>query len=139
MGLLEYSLSISLKTAKQVMQVAEAEASANNWAMAIVIVDCGGHLVAMQKMDHAILGAIEVAHTKARTAVLFKRPTKIYEEAVGNAFPGARLLSNHEICPFEGGVPLIRDGKVIGAIGVSGAQSNQDGQVAIAGSLAITC
>jgi uncharacterized protein GlcG (DUF336 family) len=119
------------------MRAAEADASANDWAMAIVIVDCGGHLVAMQKMDHAILGAIEVAYAKARTAVLFKRPTMAYQEAVGNDFPGIRLLSNRDICPFEGGVPLILDGKVIGAIGVSGAQPNQDGRVAIAGSRAI--
>ncbi len=137
MSLVEYGASISLETAKKVMRSAEVEAVANDWSMVVVIVDNGGHLVAMQKMDHAILGAIDVAHTKARTAVLFKRPTKVYQEAIGNDFPGSRLLSNHEICPFEGGVPIVQDDKVIGAIGVSGGQPAQDGRVAMAGAQAV--
>lgn len=134
---LEYGPPISLTDAKRVIAAAEAEASANQWAMVIAVADSTGHLVALHKMDLAQFGSIAIAQEKAQTAVNFKRSTKVFEEAVAQGGVGLRLLSTVGLCPLEGGVPLLRDGKVIGAIGVSGAQSTQDGQVAAAGTRVI--
>ena len=133
MQIIEYGLPISLADAKRVIEAAEAEASTNQWAMVITVVDGTGHLVALHKMDHAQFGSIAIAQAKAQTAVNFKRPTKVFEEAVAQGGLGLRLLSTQGLCPLEGGIPLLGDGKLIGAIGVSGAQSTQDGQVAMAG------
>ena len=137
MQISEYGPLISLADAKRVIEAAEAEASANQWAMVIAVVDSTGHLVALHKMDHAQFGSITIAQAKAQTAVNFKRPTKVFEEAVAQGGLGLRLLSTPGLCPLEGGIPLLGDGKVIGAIGVSGAQSTQDGQVAMAGARVI--
>ena len=130
---LEYGLPISLVDAKKVIEAAEAEASSNDWAMVIAVVDSTGHLVALHRMDQSQFGSIAIAQAKAQTAVNFKRPTVVFEEAVAQGGLGLRLLSIPDLCLLEGGIPLLRDGKVIGAIGVSGAQSSQDGQVAMAG------
>ena len=105
--------------------------------MVIAVMDSTGHLVALHKIDHAQFGSIVIAQAKAQTAVNFKRPTKVFEEAVAQGGLGLRLLSTPGLCPLEGGIPLLGDGKVIGAIGVSGAQSTQDGQVAMAGARVI--
>ena len=137
MQIFEYGPPISLADAKRVIEAAEDEASANQWAMVIAVADSTGHLVALHRMDHAQFGSLPIAQAKALTAVSFKRPTKIFEEAVAQGGLGLRLLSTPGLCPLEGGIPLLRDGKVIGAIGVSGAQSSQDGQVAAAGVRAI--
>lgn len=137
MQILEYGLPISLADAKRVIEAAETEASANQWAMVIAVVDSTGYLVALHKMDHAQFGSIAIAQAKVQTAVNFKRPTKVFEEAVAQGGLGLRLLSTSGLCPLEGGIPLLGDGKVIGAIGVSGAQSTQDGQVAMAGARVI--
>jgi glc operon protein GlcG len=131
--ILEYGPPISLAVARKVMDAAEAEASANGWAMVIAVVDSTGHLVALSKMDHAQFGSIAIAQAKARTAVNFKRPSKVFEDAVAAGGLGLRLLSTHDLCPLEGGIPLLGNGRIIGAVGVSGAQSGQDGQVAMAG------
>ena len=133
MQTLEYGLPISLVDAKKVIEAAETEASSNHWAMVIAVVDSTGHLVALHRMDQSQFGSIAIAQAKAQTAVNFKRPTVVFEEAVAQGGLGLRLLSTPDLCPLEGGIPLLRDGKVIGAIGVSGAQSSQDGQVAMAG------
>ena len=130
--------TVTLDMAKQIVQAAEDEASRNEWNMVIVVVDNGGHMVAMERMDGAILGAIDVAHAKARTALMFKRPTKAYDDMMGNEYPGARLLANPEICPFEGGVPISLNDEIIGAIGVSGSTPSNDGQVAEVGAKAMT-
>ncbi len=137
MQIIEYGPPISLADAKRVIEAAETEASTNQWAMVIAVVDGTGHLVALHKMDHAQFGSIAIAQAKAQTAVNFKRPTKVFEEAVAQGGLGLRLLSTQGLCPLEGGIPLLGDGKVIGAIGVSGAQSTQDGQVAMAGARVI--
>ena len=137
MQIIEYGLPISLADAKRVIEAAEAEASTNQWAMVIAVVDGTGHLVALHKMDHAQFGSIAIAQAKAQTAVNFKRPTKVFEEAVAQGGLGLRLLSTQGLCPLEGGIPLLGDGKLIGAIGVSGAQSTQDGQVAMVGARVI--
>lgn len=128
-----YGSPISLELAKRVMAAAEAEALANQWPMSIVIVDSAGHLVALHKMDQANLGSVAVAQAKAETAVYFRRATKVFEDAIAGGGLGLRLLSSTAHCAIEGGLPLIVDGQVVGAIGVSGMQSTQDAQVALAG------
>jgi uncharacterized protein GlcG (DUF336 family) len=114
------------------MAAAEADARANGWPMVIAIVDSGAHLVMLHRLDQANLGAVALAQRKAETAARFRRPTKVFEDTVSGG--GLRLLSvASDIIALEGGVPLIEHGHVVGAIGVSGMQSFQDGQVASAG------
>jgi glc operon protein GlcG len=133
-----YGPPLSLEVARRVMAAADAEARANSWPMAIAIVDAGGHLVLFQKADQTNLGAVEFAQRKARTAVLFRRSTKIFEDVVTNTPGGMRLMTlGPELVAVEGGVPLIEGGLIVGAIGVSGLQSPQDGQVAAAGARAL--
>jgi uncharacterized protein GlcG (DUF336 family) len=128
-----YGEPISLALAKRVMGAAEGEASAHQWPVTIAIVDSAGHLVALHRSDQANLGSIAVAQTKAQTAVYFRRPTKAFEEAIATGGLALRLLSVDGHCAIEGGLPLLVDGRVVGAIGVSGVQSTQDAQVAVAG------
>jgi uncharacterized protein GlcG (DUF336 family) len=130
---LKYGPPISLDLAKQVALAAEAEAAANGWPMAIAIMDTSAHLVVLHKLDHTQLGSVSIAQAKAETSVRFKRPTKVFEDALAAGGLGLRLLSTNNLCPLEGGLPLIQNGEVIGAIGVSGMQSTQDAQVAAAG------
>lgn len=134
---LEYGAPISLERAKGVMEAAEAEARANDWPMVIAIVDSGGHLVMLHSFDHAQHGSVAIAQEKARCAVNFKRPTKAFEEAVAQGGLNLRILAAPGMMPLEGGLPLIADSRIIGAIGVSGMRSNQDGQVAEAGARAL--
>jgi uncharacterized protein GlcG (DUF336 family) len=130
-----YGTPISLETAKKVAATAIMEARKNNFTMAIAIVDTGGNLVYFEKLDNTQIASIEIALAKARSANNYKRPTKALEDAVN----GGRnaVLGLPGAVPVEGGVPLIVDGKIIGAIGVSGGTSPQDGQVAIAGTAAL--
>jgi uncharacterized protein GlcG (DUF336 family) len=97
--------------------------------MAVAIVDCGGNLVMFEKMDNTQVGSIEVAIGKAKTANNFKRATKVMEEAVATGGLGLRMLAIPGVFPLEGGEPIFVNGKIVGAIGVSGMQSTQDGQV----------
>jgi glc operon protein GlcG len=123
--------TLTLEAAKKIAVAAEAEAKKNNWTVVIAIVDDGGHLVYLQRIDGTQTGSIDVAIKKAQTAMSFKRPTKVFEDAVAAgrqvilALPGA--------LPLEGGVPITVGGQIIGAIGVSGAKSTEDGQIAKAG------
>ncbi|MBL8177005.1 MAG: heme-binding protein [Bryobacterales bacterium] len=128
--------SMTLEAARQIAAAAEAEAKKNKWNVVIAIVDDGANLVYLQKMDETQIGSIEVAQEKARTAVKFKRASKVFEEAV----KGGRqvVLKLPGALPIEGGLPLMSDGKVIGAIGVSGVQSNEDGIIAAAGEAAFS-
>jgi uncharacterized protein GlcG (DUF336 family) len=128
-----YGAPITLEQAKKVLAGAQAEAQKNNWGMVIVVLDSGGNLVALHRMDNAQLGSIEVARDKAYSAVAFRRPTKAFEDAVTQGGANLRLLKLTGSSPIEGGVPIIVDGKLVGAVGVSGAAANQDGQVARAG------
>lgn len=128
-----YGPSISLSGARRVAAAAEAAALANGWAMVIAVVDAGANLVLLHKMEQAQIGSIAVAQAKAESAVKFKRPTKVFEEALSAGGLGLRLLATAAACPLEGGLPLLQDGQVVGAIGVSGMQSTQDGVVAAAG------
>ncbi len=120
--------ALTLEAAKKLAAVAEAEALKNKWTMVIVIVDDGGNLMYLEKIDNTQIGSIEVAIQKAKTSISFKRPTKSFEEKV----IGGRtvILSLPEVVAIEGGVPIVVDGQYIGAIGVSGGTSEQDGIVA---------
>jgi uncharacterized protein GlcG (DUF336 family) len=128
-----YGLSISTESAKKAAAASIAEAQKNNWKMAIAIVDTGGYLVYFEKMQDTQTGSVELAIEKARTAALFRRPTKLFQDSVAAGGEGLRLLRLTGAIPIDGGVPIILDGKVIGAVGVSGGSSDQDGQVANAG------
>jgi len=127
-----YGAPISLETAKKAMAAAEAEAMKNNWFLAIAIVDSGGNLVMVHRLDNTQFGSIRVAEAKARTALEFRRPTKVFEDALAAGGLGLRVLSLG-VMAAEGGLPIVVDGKVIGAIGASGALAPQDAQAAKAG------
>lgn len=128
-----YGPPILLDLAQQVAARAEAVALARGWKMCIAVVNSSGHLVVFRKMDDVHYASIAVAQAKALTAVNFKRPTKVFEDAIAAGGAGLRLLAIEGMCPMEGGIPLLQDGSVIGAIGVSGVQSAEDGQAAQAG------
>lgn len=132
-----YGEPIRLEQAEKIMAAALQEATKNNWTMAIAIVDVGGNLVLFKKIDNTQIGSIEVAMGKAKTANNFKRPTKVFEDAVATGGVGLRVLSLSNVTALEGGEPIILNGKIIGAIGVSGASSIQDDQVAKAGLVAL--
>lgn len=128
-----YGLSINLDNAKKIATSAIAEARKNNWTMAVAITDIGGNLVYFEKMDGTQTGSVRVAIGKSRSAVLFKRPTKALQDTVAAGGEGLRMLRLEGAVPIEGGLPLLADGKIVGAIGVSGGTSQQDGVVAKAG------
>lgn len=128
-----YGAPITLDMAKKIMAAAEAEAVKNNWQVVITIIDSGGHMVMMQKSDNTQLASISASEGKAQTSLAFKLPSKALEDAVTAGGAGTRLLALKNIAPFEGGLPIVVDGKIVGAIGVSGALSSQDAQIARAG------
>ena len=128
-----YGTAISLEDAKKAAAPALAEAAKNKWAMAVAIVGPAGNLIYYEKMDNTQLGSADVAIEKARTAALFKRPTKAFQDALAAGGDGLRILGLKGAVPIEGGIPLVMDGKIVGAIGVSGGTSAQDGQCAKAG------
>ena len=119
------------------MAAAVQESLKNNWTMAIAIVDTGGNLVLFKKMDNTQIGSINVAISKATTANNFKRPSKVLEDAVTSGGAGLRILSLPGATPIEVGELLMLNGKIVGASGVSGASSAQDGQVARVGVAAL--
>jgi uncharacterized protein GlcG (DUF336 family) len=133
----DYDPALSLADAQRMLTAAIAEAERNHWPMVIAIVDSAARLTLLARMEHAQGGSIEVAQAKARTAVNFKRPTKAFEEAIAAGGKGLRTLAMPGVCPIEGGLPILRDGKVLGAIGVSGMRSDQDTVVALAGLAAL--
>ena len=122
---------LNLEGAKKVAAAAEAEARKNNWNVVIAVVDDGGALLYLQRIDGTQTGSIDVAIQKAKTAQAFKRPTKVFEDAIA----GGRnaIIALHGALPLEGGLPIIVGGQVVGAIGVSGVKSTEDGQIAKAG------
>jgi uncharacterized protein GlcG (DUF336 family) len=128
-----YGIPITLDAARKVMEAAEAEAKKNNWGMAITILDSTGHVVMLHRLDNTQYGSIAVSEDKARSALYFRRPSKVFEDLVAQGGIGIRTLGLRGASPVEGGIPLVQDGKIVGAIGVSGASSAQDGQVAKAG------
>jgi len=127
-----YGAPISLDMAKKVMAAAEAEAGKNSWPVVIAIIDSGGNLVMLHRLDNAQLAANDLAIGKARTSLSFRRPSKALEDAVAGGGAGLRLLALN-VTPIEGGLPLIVDGKIVGAVGVAGGLGVQDSQIAKAG------
>jgi glc operon protein GlcG len=119
---------ITLEAAKKMAAAGEAEARQNGWNVAIAIVDAGGGLILFQKLDETQPGSIAVSQGKARAAALFKRPSKALEDAIAGGKQG--FLAVEGIVPIQGGLPVVVDGKVLGAVGVSGVTSAQDEQVA---------
>jgi glc operon protein GlcG len=128
-----YGLSISVEDAKKAAALSLGEAKKNGWAVAVAVVDPSGNLVYYEKMENTQLGSANVAIDKARSAALFKRPTKAFQDALAAGGEGLRVLGLQGATPIEGGIPLLVDSKIAGAIGVSGATSAQDGQCAKAG------
>lgn len=128
-----YGAPIGFDGAKKVMAAAEAEAVKNNWPMAIAVLDSTGHIVMLHRLDNTQYGSLRAAEDKAHTALDFRRPSKVFEDLVAQGGIGLRTLGLRGATPLEGGLPIIVDGKIVGAIGVSGATGVQDGQVAKAG------
>ncbi len=128
-----YGPAISLELALRVIGRAHDTALANGWRMVFAVVDSTDHLVALHRMDGVHHASIRVAQGKASTAVNFKRPSKVFEDAIAAGGAGVRLLALEGMVPFEGGIPLLQDGCIVGAIGVSGVQSMEDGVAAQAG------
>jgi uncharacterized protein GlcG (DUF336 family) len=132
-----YGTPLNIDTAKKVAAAAVAEARKNNFSMAIAIVDPSGMLVYFEKMDNTQNGSVNVALDKARSAALFRRPTKAFQDLVAAGGEGLRMLALQGAVPVEGGLPIIVGGRVVGAVGASGGTSAQDGQVAKVGTDAV--
>lgn len=122
---------LNLDGARKIAAAAEAEAKKNGWNVVIVVVDDGGNLLYLQRMDGTQTGSIQVAIDKARTAQAFKRPTKVFEDAIAGG--RTAILGLNGALPLEGGLPVKVGDQMVGAIGVSGVTSQQDGQIAKAG------
>ena len=136
--IIPYGPPLSLALARQIADAAQAEAQACGWPMVIAVMDSAANLVLLHKMDHAQTGSVTIAQAKAESVVRFKRPTKVFEDALTSGGINLRLLATHGACPLEGGLPLMVEGQLVGAIGVSGMQSTQDAQVAASGARAIS-
>jgi glc operon protein GlcG len=130
-----YGAPISLARAQAAIAAATAEAEKHEWALNVAVVDSGANLVAFARMDGAQLGSIAVSEHKARASVKFRRPTKAFEEAIQKG--DIRTLSIDDVIGSRGGIPLIEDGKLIGAIGCSGGAGSQDEVACIAGAATI--
>ena len=136
-NLVPYGPPVSVENAKKAAAAALAEARKNNWIMAVAIVDPGGVLVYYEKMDNVQMGSADVCIDKARSAALFKRPTKAFQDSLASGGAGVRVMTLRGAIPVEGGLPLLVDGKIVGAIGLSGDLSENDGKCAAAGAGAI--
>jgi glc operon protein GlcG len=132
-----YGLSIRLEDARRAAAAAIAEARKNGWTMAVAVTDPGGILVLFERMDDTQAGSAAVAISKARSAALFKRPTKAFQDALAAGGDGLRILGLEGAIPVEGGIPLLQNGSIVGAIGLSGGLSAHDGQCARAGAEAL--
>jgi glc operon protein GlcG len=132
-----YGAPITLENAKKSAAAALAEARKNNWTMALAIVDPDGVLVYYEKLDNTQIGSAQVAISKARSSALFKRPTKSFQDLVSKGGDGMRYLGLEGAVPLEGGIPIVMDGKIVGAIGMSGGTSAQDAQCAQIGADAL--
>ena len=132
-----YGPSITLAQAKTAAAAALATAVEHHWAMVVAIVDPGGHLVYLEKLDETQVGSVAVAQSKARSAVLFKRATKVFQDRLAGGGDGLLVLRLQDAIPIEGGIPLIVGGHLIGAVGVSGGTSPEDGVCARAGVAAL--
>lgn len=132
-----YGMNISVDVAKKASAAAVAEARKNNWFMAVAVTDTAGNLVYFERMDNTQNGSINIAIGKARSAALFRRPTKLFQDLLSKGSEFSYLLGLEGAVMVQGGIPVVQDGKVVGAIGVSGATGAQDTQVAEAGLAAL--
>ena len=129
----QYGANVTHEQARKALAAAIADARRQNLPMAVAIVDTAGQLVAFERMDNTQTASIAVAQDKALSAAMYRRPTKVFQDLVAGGGIGLRVLSLRGANAVEGGLPLAVDGKIIGAIGVSGGSSEQDGVVAKAG------
>jgi glc operon protein GlcG len=132
-----YGAPISLENAKKAAEPALAEARKNNWTMAVAVVDTHGTLVYFEKIDNTMNSSSQLALNKARSAAIYKRPTKVFQTALAAGGDGLRILALEGAVPVEGGYPILIDGKIVGAIGMSGGTSAQDDQCAKVGADAL--
>jgi glc operon protein GlcG len=132
-----YGPPIGVEAAKKAAAAALAEAARNGWKMAAAVTDPAGELVYFEKMDGTQNGSVRVAISKSRSAALFRRPTKAFQDALAAGGEGLRILALEGAVPVEGGVPLVVSGQIVGAIGLSGGTSQQDGVCATAGAAAL--
>ena len=128
-----YGAPITLEAAKKAVAAAEAEAARNDWPVAIAVVDSAGHLVAFHRIDNTQIGSIRLAEGKARTALEFRRPTKAIQDVVAAGGGGLWWLRTDDVTFLDGGLPIEVDGRIVGAIGVSGVLASDDAKVARAG------
>lgn len=134
---LEYGPGLNLDLATKAVNAAAAEAAKNGWKLAIAVVTNGGHLVHFSRMDGTQFASIKIAQQKAQSSATYRRPTKTFEDRLAQGGAGLAILTLDGAIASEGGVPLVKDGKMIGAIGCSGATGAQDGQACIAGANAV--
>jgi uncharacterized protein GlcG (DUF336 family) len=130
---LPYGAPISLDNAKKAAGAAAAEARKNGWFMGIAVVDPSGDLIYFERMDNTQVGSVRIALRKAETAARFKRPSKVFQDLIAKGDSFTYLLGLEGAMPVQGGLPIVMDGKIVGAIGVSGATGDQDSQCAQAG------
>lgn len=129
----QYGTSINLEQARKVIAAGQAEARKNSWPVAIAVVDNHGFLVAYEKMDNTQTASVQVAIDKAVSSAMYRRPTKAFQDAVAGGGAGLRALNLRGASTVEGGLPIVIDGKIVGGVGVSGVNADQDGMVAKAG------
>jgi glc operon protein GlcG len=129
----QYGASVNLEQARKLVTAAIADARKQNLPMAVAVVDTAGALVAFERMDNTQSASTAVAQEKAASAAIYRRPTKVFQDVLAAGGVGLRVLTLRGAVAVEGGIPLVVDGKIIGAIGVSGGTSEQDGVVAKAG------
>ncbi|MCG6191908.1 heme-binding protein [Leptospira sp. FAT2] len=129
----DYGNPVRLDLAKKIVLKAQNEAKKNGWKMVFSVVDSGGNLILLERMDGAQFGSIDISQGKAKCANNFRRPTKSIEDAIAAGGVGLRILGLPGVYPLEGGELILIDGKIAGAIGVSGGTSSQDGQAARSG------
>lgn len=134
----QYGPNLSLELARQAIQASEAEASKHDLSVVIAVVDTAGQLIALERMDNAQLGSLAVAQDKAVSAALYRRPTKEFQDKLTSGGGALPILALRGAVPLNGGIPILIDGRVVGAIGVSGGTSDQDGLVAKTGLERIT-
>jgi glc operon protein GlcG len=132
-----YGRSITIAEAKKVAAAALAPAIENGWTVVIAIVDPGGHLVYVEKLDQTQVGSVVIAEQKARSAAIFKRPTKMFQERLARGGDGLLVLRLAGAIPVEGGLPIVVGGELVGALGVSGGSSAEDEVCAEAGAAAL--
>ena len=129
-----YGPPIGIENARKIMAGAEAEAAKNKWNVVITIVDSGGNLVMLTRLDNTQYGSVDVARDKAKAAVAFRRPTKVFHDLIAQGGANVRLLNlTRDAGILEGGIPIVVGGKLIGGVGVSGVTAQQDAQIAQAG------